>query len=457
MLGQTSTQEFVYSYPFSSHCESGDGRTQLRLATAVSPKVEPYFFEGTLIKPRIAASLLHAVGKMAGTRFYMPANMLETLISLSDPVITCSGDMLRFESFSACASAYMRLDMPPGAYAGEFFGKGTTNVDFNEPLRDALVGFVTHGTFGISVGSANIAMTVSDDEFIEHKVQLPSRWIRSFAEVAAYQSQVGQSIEVGKVAALRFLQSLPGTNNDKSQFYLIPRGGELALTQQPSDGSVKVAGLARLKALRSIAPFINKMTINGLANGEGTSWLIDAEPYRLEFVLSASPWRGFSGEGHSLFEMSKQVSESSLHAVRAGLNWQSKIEQSDLAKQLSLEPQLVESCLRQLGTSGLVGFDSLTSCYFHRELPFIQSRIESANPRLRGAIKIIENGSIEITLQEDNVVEAEVEGSGVKHFVKLFNGRATCTCTWHAKHQSNRGDCKHVLSLRIALEDEDGN
>ncbi len=55
-----------------------------------------------------------------------------------DPVVTCNGDRLRFESFSACGGVYARLDLLGGALDGEVFDRGTTNVDVNPPLREAL-------------------------------------------------------------------------------------------------------------------------------------------------------------------------------------------------------------------------------------------------------------------------------------------------------------------------------
>ena len=47
-------------------------------------------------------------------------------------------DRLRFESFSACAGVYARLDLEPGVLDGRPREWGTTNVDFNTPMRAAL-------------------------------------------------------------------------------------------------------------------------------------------------------------------------------------------------------------------------------------------------------------------------------------------------------------------------------
>jgi uncharacterized Zn finger protein len=55
---------------------------------------------------------------------------------------------------------------------------------------------------------------------------------------------------------------------------------------------------------------------------------------------------------------------------------------------------------------------------------------------------------VEIVNQQAGRVEARVEGSGVRHTVILEGEKARCTCTWFAKHQGERGLCKHVLAVK---------
>ena len=60
--------------------------------------------------------------------------------------------VLRFEAFSACCSTYGRVDLLPRAVEGEWLGRGTTNVDFNAPMRAALAK-IQDGRFGICEGT----------------------------------------------------------------------------------------------------------------------------------------------------------------------------------------------------------------------------------------------------------------------------------------------------------------
>ena len=61
--------------------------------------------------------------------------MLAAELRSADPVVTVHGDRVRFESFSACAGAYARLDLDTSSFHAAFLSHGTTNVDFNMPMR----------------------------------------------------------------------------------------------------------------------------------------------------------------------------------------------------------------------------------------------------------------------------------------------------------------------------------
>ena len=85
-------------------------------------------------------------------RRYADLGLAKRLANL-DPVVTASGDRLRFESFSACNGVYARFDlMPDGIDSGEV-GFGTTNVDINPPLRAALASVPRGELLHLAVGS----------------------------------------------------------------------------------------------------------------------------------------------------------------------------------------------------------------------------------------------------------------------------------------------------------------
>lgn len=450
--------EIRLRYPFESRLTAISERNQrLELAAALTENMDGgIFFRGRLLQPRTAASLLVLLPKIAVTRFYTPPNMVARIIALADPVVTCNNDFLRFESLSACCGAYARVDVSTEALTAEAqIGKGTTNVEFNQGLRDALTALTGDGTLDLSVDTSQVNISVNSKQFVEKKVQLPGRWLRGFAEVAAYQSTLHLVYDLKKVAIVRFLNNLPTSAADKAEYYLVMRSGELAITQQKQVGAVKLESLSRFKALKPIIPLIDGCRI--YANQAGTSsWVFTAGPYNFEYVISASASRGFSGEGQLLDSLTDAESNRYLASVQASLNWQSQIDAGVLAKSLDTTADIIVNCLHKLASSGLVGYDSSTAAFFHRSLPFNESKNLSANPRLKGAHKIVDGNHVEITANTQDRVDAQVEGSVVTHFVSLTGQDATCTCVWFAKHRGERGPCKHVLAVRIMLEEKDG-
>src|SRR5207244_2600771 len=80
-----------------------------------------------LTRPDVAAAALLAVADVAATT-YADFGLAKRIAHL-DPVVTASGDRLRFESFSACNGVHARFDLlPAGIDSGEA-GFGSTNVD----------------------------------------------------------------------------------------------------------------------------------------------------------------------------------------------------------------------------------------------------------------------------------------------------------------------------------------
>ncbi len=117
----------------------------MRLATSSSgSEPHPNFFEGRLRRPGRAAALLRSLIEVVSARFYLPPAMMAKIRALAtDPIVTGSGDRLRFEGFSACCSIYGRVDLLPDAVDGTWHSRGTTNVDFNAPMRPHSLAFAT--------------------------------------------------------------------------------------------------------------------------------------------------------------------------------------------------------------------------------------------------------------------------------------------------------------------------
>ena len=131
----------THAYQYLRPSRVGDGgRCELATSggrTASGPAAHPHFFRGFLAEPEIAATGLLAVANVARTRYYQPL-----AAAGRDPVVTCGGDRLRFESFSGCCGVYGRRGKCRHVLAAELArrgGRAQDDVDdeVEEPLSGA--------------------------------------------------------------------------------------------------------------------------------------------------------------------------------------------------------------------------------------------------------------------------------------------------------------------------------
>ncbi|MFE2865885.1 SWIM zinc finger family protein, partial [Embleya sp. NPDC059259] len=198
-----------FTYLRSSTLAAVDGERSLGLQTCGglgSHGLTPFprFFDGFLTAPEAAAGGLLAVADVAAARYYQPMRP-----GLLDPVVTGNGDRLRFESFSACCGVHARLDVLPAGIDGEMFGTGTTNVDVNAPLREALAKVGGADPLHLAVGPDDVTVTTFDGPVVEKKVPLPERWLRGFAEVQVISAGFDLRAELAAGEAVRFVRALP--------------------------------------------------------------------------------------------------------------------------------------------------------------------------------------------------------------------------------------------------------
>ena len=384
-------------------------------------------------------------------RFYLPPAVLSRVLALADPVVTCGDDVIRFEVFSSCCSTYARVDLLESALNGERIGRGTTNVDFNAPMRSALARVRDSDSLGLTIGAEGIALARGEDSVFERKVNLPIRWLKGFVEVQAHQSRMTRRLEVPGAEAARFLRALPRGSGPGSA-WVVPSGRGLRLSQVGGRSGVKLGGVGRLRVLEGLARHAKMLRVYACDDSGATGWEVVLDEARFHLVLSPEPARGFSGEGQVLQDLAGPSWEQVLPRVRASLRWETRIEAEALGQTFGLEAPEVKAALSALGSRGLVGFDLAEGAYFHRELPFDLSLVESLHPRLKDARELVDQGGILLVSAEGERVEALVPGSEVTHRVVLAEGDTSCTCRWFAKHQNARGPCKHMLAVQVWID-----
>lgn len=451
----SSAINFSYNYRFASAVELNGGRHGLKLATSGGLEKNPYFFNGRLQNPKRTADILLTLSAISRTRFFSPGAIRERLLAAADPVVTCDGGQLRFEVFSVCCGVYARFDLAGNALDGAWLSKGTTNVDFNPPMRAALSALNNSEQVGLKIGSDSVELIKDSETVVERKVKLPVRWLRSFVEVQSYQALVKPSIEIAPSELQKLLISLPQQNIMQAGVvtYITPISRGYRLSQRHSSDSVAVGAISRLKALEPILRHVSNIkTYTSEANVSAFELTLDEGKFFL--VLSPNAARGFSGEGQALSDLAERVSDAVVAKVRATLSWQSSLNQELLSEKLSLSAADIKNALQILGTRGLVGFDVSNNAYFHRELPFDLSVVEDLHPRLNKARKLVEQGAVKIAgNSSENSITANVRGESSEYLVQIKEHSFRCTCDWHVKHEGQRGPCSHVLAVELKAQE----
>lgn len=461
---------YSYAYQRPSTLHEADGRLGLETSggrALAAPSTHPRFFTGFLTNPGVAAAGLLAVAKVARERYAL-TNQLRSTLGSADPVVTCSGDRLRFESFSACCGVYARLDVLSEALDGEVHDRGTTNVDVNEPLRRALARIGGDDPLHLAVGPDELAVTTVDGRTVEKKVPLPPRWLRGFAEAQVIMSACDPRAELDAVEAGRFLRSLPSgsavgtaasdgsrvvSGHGRGAQWAVPSGPGLRLTSGPVPGAVCLAGAHRLGALAPLLRYVRRLRAYGPAVTSrsepcSSAWEVELPGMRLVLALSPAANRGFSAEGSVLDSLSGgQGSDADL--IGALLEFEPRVEVDLLAERSGLPPERVREALVRLGTAGWAGYDLAEAAYFHRELPYDPGRAEQDNPRLRDARALVAAGAV--TVDGDLVTVWVTDHARQVRFAP--GGGASCTCDWWEKYRDSRGSCKHVLAARMARDE----
>lgn len=449
----------AYRYAHASATQAGPAGPRLSLATSTpgadGTVAHPHFFEGRLLQPRLCAELLSAVHLVVGSRFFTPANSVARAVALADPVVTAGGELLRFEGFSACCSCYVRVDLLPQSYDGQVVGKGTTNVDFNAPMRAALARVRDADGLALSVGRDALTLQSGGNEVVERKVALPLRWLRGMVEVQSYLAGMRHRFELKGLEALRFFRTLPKASTSRTPLWVVPSPTGPFTTTRPHPQGVRVTDTSRLRVLEALLPKAQSLAVHADDAQQASAWVLGFPGARLTLALSAEPWRGFSGEGQALRALMRMDDERAVAQVRAQLNWQPVLDADALASQLGLPAASVNDSLRILGASGLVGFDVAEGRYFHRVLPFDLSSMQDMHPRLADARELMARGAVSIV--KASPVEAQVTSGGTVHSVREIDGELRCTCPWYAKHQGERGPCKHVLAAQASAAAMEGD
>ena len=229
------------------------------------------------------------------------------------------------------------------------------------------------------------------------------------------------------------------------------RGKTPYLSPAKQRHGVCIGGIHRLRLLEPLIPLADELRVFAHESMQSTTWQLYFGPVRFSLSLSRDSWRGFSGEGAVLESLIEDVPEALINRFDNFSYANQEFNPTWVAFEQGIGLGKMDNLTGRLSAMGMLGYDLDENHFFYRRLPFKLHRILSLNPRMKNAEKLLEAGKVEIVSQHPERVEARVEGSGVHHTVILNTHQSRCTCTWYARHQGERGMCKHILAVKKKL------
>ncbi|MBY8875501.1 SWIM zinc finger domain-containing protein [Micromonospora sp. PLK6-60] len=423
---------------------SGLADGNLALATSAPDRVdEQTFFAGFVRTPRVVAGGLLALADIAGADF----RPVRSSTAGRDPVVTGDGERLRFEALSTCGGLYGRLDLAAAELDGATVGRGTTNVDINPELYEALTRVGGEDPLRLSVGEDELAVSTLDGKVVEKRVPLPARWLRGLAEVAAHALPMDPRLEIRAGRAVALLAEMSARTGRQAR-WLVPAGSGWRSTTRPLSGAVCVADGFRLSVLRPLLPLARTVTlyappVSG-APAEVSGWVLDFGTARFTLLLSTAVRQGFAGDGQLLADLGSGSAVADADALDALLAVDPVIDRASVAARTGWDAGRATSALAALATAGQVGYDVAEASSFHRPLPYRADLVAALHPRLAAARLLTTTGGVVVS-----AAGIEVTSGESTYLVHRRGEEYACTCAWWVEHQGRRGPCKHVVAAMI--------
>lgn len=405
----------------------------------------PCFFWGTLTDPYVTAKCWSTIAKVVRSSFG------PTPPSLRDPIVSAGTERIRFEGFSSCNGVYVRLDMKPESIDGEFIANGTTNVDFNDPMLNALNSIQKNEKVTLAVGQQDVQVITTKAKVTEKKVTLPMRWIKGLTSVQLYLADMDLKFELNKIQTIQLFQTLP-KGSVKGDFFITKRAGKFMFSTLMTSDGVRIGGIHRLRLLDGVLAISEKIFIYESADKQSCAVVCEFGKMQLLMAFSPEAYRGFSGEGKALEHMTENVPVEWVYGLNSLLKSNETFDPTLLSIEHDIDFGTMDQLTSSLSSIGLLGYDLMGRSHFYRQLPFKTERILSLNPRLKNAKKLVDNEEVQILRNEAGYVEANVKGTGVQHKVVMDHQGDRCTCEWFTAYQGKRGICKHMLAVKMLIQ-----
>ena len=475
-----------------------DRRTSLALSAggaaldfAANQLRKPVSFRGRVKEPLLLRQLLLAMhqGVISDLR-WSEEHWLTTL----DPVITVHHDQLFFEGFSSDQSIYVRLSAPLEVFEVEGEMRfGTTNIDFNFPLRAALRHLRSARRTVLRIGASGMGVTTSVGsaalDHFERKVDVPESWLKGFLQVQGALAMPAYRFDVHPadlLTVISFFQEHKAPRPPHGLRYEFTPGAPITAVLEPWNQrftlrdalysgyarSVRLWGRKRLELLRDVLPYADRVEVSVLGRGLPHCYTCYCGPYR--YMLALSGWIDNDWATDVAFELLAPRAPAdtvSVMRVHSYLSEHVAAPAAQIVSDTGLPPAQVEQALFELCRAGRVMADPTTRQYRLRELfaePLDASVLFAPDPRQLTAERLVAGGSVvlrSVTPPEESVDQRHetkalatvTEGESVYEVTVAVDGSGRlrfgrCQCEFFESNLMSRGPCVHIMATRLAVE-----
>ncbi|MES2658415.1 MAG: hypothetical protein V4689_07340 [Verrucomicrobiota bacterium] len=370
---------------------------------------------------------------------------------MADPIVTSGDGILRFEGFSTCRSLAVRVDLLPDGMEALHQSHGTTNVDFNQPMRTALTRVNDKDALSLAIDENAFVLVHGEESVLERKVDLPLSWLKGLASIPAISSRCETVSELAGPAIAVLFRDLPRTGNGRECHWLHPSPQGMRVARTPADGAVQLTGAKRLLALQPLIQAARKLTVATNSTRDLSLWTLHFDDLRLTLALSPEVWRGFSGEGAALDDLSRELIPEIAEALLC--DGQATFDAEAAAITLGVSLPEIRSALAHLSSQGQIGYDHIDSVWYRRKIPGNEALVRQTNPRLAQAEEWVASNAVAIQSREHGNVRGRVgPDPATAHHVETGPHGSRCTCFWFGRFGLSRGPCSHILALRLASQ-----
>jgi hypothetical protein len=474
--------DVTLAYDQPTQVTTRDDATSVALATDAQ---RPAAFAGRVRDPLRLRQLLLALhgataANVSGKGWLSETDWRATL----DPIVTIHPDQVIFETYSTDGSCYARLTAAMSAFEdGATVQPGTTNIDFAWDLRPLLATLRSSHPTTLAIGSA-ADMTTLDR--VARQATLPDQWVKGALQVQGALTAQPFNLHVRPVdlaSIITYLDEHKTRRSPQAMRYEFTPGAPIAVVLEPWNARltlrgpdyagyprvVRLWGRQRLRLLRGVLPFADRVTVLILGRGLPHVYICQCGPY--QFMLAISGWTADDwtmGSSFDLLAAFTGATAERTQRVYALLAERQTARREEIAAATGIPSAEVEQALFQLSRAGRVLYDPLSARYRARDLfaaPLDLEALFVADPRVDAAQVLLEGDRVAITSVRqggsrarpttrisatvhddiDYSVEVQIDENG-----RLRYGK--CQCAFFRLNTITRGPCAHILAARLAFD-----